>query len=410
MNCIKLTNIVVTGNRVEINYEVKGKIKKYFRENTFWMEFQENIEFVPNGVLVIPFLGDILPLIWVTNSKLVINEIDEAFYESIKNIKKAYEDMYPKLNFLGELEVGNIVDYSYEPIQKSCQFFSGGVDSVATFVNRKSESPDLITLWGADVGINKNEQWEVVEKFVREYGENYNLKNAIIKSNFRKIYSTHKLNKVYREKMEGDWWHNMQHGIGIITHGIIHAYIHKIQIIYMPGSFTIKSKNVKCASYPTIDEAVKFCGKGHVIHEGFQYSRQDKVSLISDYTRKTKEKLKLRVCWEGDNGDNCNHCEKCLRTIVNLILEGEDPKDYGFNLEKKDLKAIMENENISFNKENWIRMKEKYEQDIEFWKDDEDMKWLGSLDIEGQNERNLQKRKNFFIKTYRKIENKFKKN
>jgi len=46
-----------------------------------------------------------------------------------------------------------------------------------------------------------------------------------------------------------------------------------------------------------------------------------------------REKLKLRVCWKGDNGDNCNHCEKCLRIIVNLILEGEDPKDYGFNLE-----------------------------------------------------------------------------
>jgi len=340
MEEINVTGIIIQEERIEINYKVKGKIKKYFRENTYWMEFQENMIEIPYGISIIPFLGDILPLIWVTDTKLVIDEIDKTFYESIEDIKKGYIDMYPEMDFLGELQVNKIIDYSYNPVKESCQFFSGGVDSVMTLINRKSENQDLITIWGADVDIKNEKEWKVVENFVKEYGKDYGLKNIIIKSNFRKIYSTHKLNKVYGEKMQGNWWYNMQHGLALITLGVVYAYKNKIKTIYIPSSYHVKNTNVRCASYPTIDEAVRFGGSGNVIHEGFQYSRQDKVSLLVDYVRKTKEKLKLRVCWEGDEGNNCNHCEKCIRTIVNLILEGEKPKDYGFEIEKKDMRMI----------------------------------------------------------------------
>jgi len=88
-----------------------------------------------------------------------------------------------------------------------------------------------------------------------------------------------------------------------------------------------------------------------------------------------------------------------------LILAGEDPNNYGFSIEKRDLEKRIINSKIVLSP-GWDKLKEKYKQNIEKWKDDEDMKWLGNLDIEGQNERNLKKRGNFFIKSYRKIVNK----
>ncbi|MFK4785457.1 hypothetical protein [Fusobacterium sp. MFO224] len=408
MNKIILKSIQTSGKRVEINYKVEGKIRKFFREETFWMEFQENMEDVPEGILIIPFLGDVLPLVWVTDSKLVIDKIDKTFYESIQNIKKGYENMYPEMKFLGELEVKNVVDYSYEPQKKSCQFFSGGIDSTATLISRMEEKPDLITMWGADISIDNIKGWSVFQKFIKSCGERHDLKNIFIKSNYRKIYSTHKLNKIYEEVAKANWWLGFQHGLALICIGVVYAYKHKIETIYIPASWDYLTPNDKrCSSSPSIDEAVKFCGRGNVIHEGVKYSREDKVDLIVDYAKKTKEKLKLRVCWEGDEGNNCNYCHKCLKAIVTFILAGADPNDYGFNIEKKDLKERIVNSKI-VPTPGWEILKNKYNLDKKKWENDPDMKWLGTLDIEGQRERNLKRRKNFFIKMYRKIEKKFK--
>ena len=32
---------------------------------------------------------------------------------------------------------------------------------------------------------------------------------------------------------------------------------------------------------------------------------------------------------------NCSNCEKCFRTILGIILNGEDPNTYGFNVDGK---------------------------------------------------------------------------
>lgn len=82
-----------------------------------------NLENVPISILVIPLICNILPIIWITDGILYIDEIDEDFFKSINEFKKGYIEMYPQVDFRGDIKVRKII--KYEPITKgrSATFF-----------------------------------------------------------------------------------------------------------------------------------------------------------------------------------------------------------------------------------------------------------------------------------------------
>lgn len=406
---IEITKILKTKGKIEIFFKWGGSLNKYFRENIYFYNYDINMEDIPEGIAIIPFLGDILPVVWLTNSILIINELDKNYYESISEVKKAYIKMYPEANFLGEIKVKKIVDYTYESLNKVCQLFSGGVDSVSTYLSIKEKNPELITIWGSDIPIENDFGWKRLEKVVKEFGKNNNSKNIILKSNFRKIYSSRKLTKDFSGQIKTNWWLGIQHGIALISLVIPYAYKNKIKTIYIPASFNKYDQDVKCASYPTIDESIKF-GSGNVVHEGFNYTRQDKILLISNYLKETNDKnINLKVCWEGDDGKNCSHCEKCLRTITGLYLSDADPNKLGFNIEKEKIKEIIFNNDIELEVADWEDLQRFLLKNKERFKNENWINWLMNFDIKKHNKDLLFKKNNVFYKLKLKIK-KFLKN
>lgn len=214
----------------------------------------------------------------------------------------------------------------------------------------------------------------------------------IIKSNFRKNINEIELNKSFQKVLKDNWWHGVQHGIGLLSIVIPYAYKYRMKYIYIPSSYTIKDKNIRCASYPTIDENIKY--GGGVIHEGFEYTRQKKIELIAKFLKETKnETLKLRVCWEGIDGENCSRCEKCIRTIVGLYLAEINPNKVGFNIKNNDIKNIIDTKQITFQVEFWNEIKEILKSSN--LKKEKWINWLLELDIEQYN-KNIRKRSIFF--------------
>lgn len=88
-------------NIFEVKYKVSDEIKEFFREDKFFMKYNESIEDIPEGILIIPFITNILPILWLTSSKIEVDELDKNFYESIENIRKGYENMYLEAKFFG---------------------------------------------------------------------------------------------------------------------------------------------------------------------------------------------------------------------------------------------------------------------------------------------------------------------
>lgn len=329
MDYIKLIEIEKNKNKILYQYEISDNLKRYFTRYDFFIEYPENIENVPDGVAAIPFVCNVLPIIWLTNSHLIINELDNNFLECISKIKQGYVDMYPDANFLGNIFVKNAIDYSYTPSEKCSVFFSGGLDSYATLISHLDEKPILVSIWGSDVEVSNIDGWKKVEKLLNETSKKYDLNKCIIRSSFREFDLEGRLENTFKSFLNDGWWHGVKHGIGLIGHVAPYAWLHRIKYQYIASSNCPSDGKVTCASHPSIDNQVRFCSC-QVVHDGFEMSRQDKIKHIIKYSHQTNDYLQLRVCWKSKKGNNCCNCEKCFRTIMGFFVEGEDPKKYGF--------------------------------------------------------------------------------
>lgn len=335
-NKITINEVSVKNNRIDYKYNVSGEWSEAFNLNDlFYIEYSCDISEVPEGVAVIPLLANLLPMAWIYDAEIVVPVCDKDFYDSINDFKKGYKEMYPMLNFGGKITVGELQENVCNGTG-SAAFFSGGVDAFNTLVNHANEHPTLLTIWGADVQFEDTIGWERVLKHLKITAEEFKVDFVTIKSSFRRFLDIRPLmEKVYASG--DDWWHGFQHGIGIISHAAPVMYAMGKKIVYFASSFTAADKGkVTCASDPTIDNYVRFCGV-KVHHDGYEYTRQMKIHNIVQFSHKIKKDIQLRVCWQSSGGTNCCSCEKCWRTILGIYAEGFDPRKFGFYYDDKQL-------------------------------------------------------------------------
>lgn len=327
---IELQTVCRDGNRVTYPYRVSDDLQQYFSDKPFWIEYPESVENVPDAVLAIPFVCSVLPIVWLTDAALMIPELDEAFFECIPKVKQGYETMYPETEWKGEIVVDNVVSNTLAENEQGCaMFFSGGVDSVQTLISHLEEKPVLLSVWGSDVSVDNEQGWRVLEKALGQAANELQLTGVTIRSSFRQFDKEGELDRAFSEQLKDGWWHGVKHGIGLIGHAAPYAYLHGLKQLYIASTFSDQEPIPHCASYPLIDNQVRFVNC-QVIHDGFQFSRQDKVHNIVAYCR-DKKSIPLHVCWKTQTGKNCCQCEKCFRTIAGILAENGDPAALGFS-------------------------------------------------------------------------------
>ncbi len=347
MNRILIENVMVINNRIECSYIIYGEWKRYFKETrNFFAEYAEQIDRVPKSIAVIPFLCNVLPLVWIFDAELILEDIDKDFYESIDAFKQGYINMYPNVSFKGRITAKKLTDNRQEKLDHTAVFFSGGVDAYHTLISHIDENPILVTLWGADITFEDQAGWKLVDHHIRGIADQNKLEYAPIKTSFRRFLDEGALSNYVYKLTQDNWWYGYQHGIGIIGHIAPLAYQYKIKTVYIASSLTLED-HTTCASDPTIDNFVKFCGS-QVIHDGYEYSRPEKTNRISEYVKRTKNPIQLRVCWESAGGSNCCHCEKCYRTILCLLAGRNDPREYGFLYTDDEFVEMMKDFKIKY--------------------------------------------------------------
>ena len=315
-----------------ISFSISESFSRYFRSHEFRCEYTENIDSIPYGIAVIPFVCNVLPFVWLTDATLELDELDEDFASCINELRIGYKSMYPNLDFKGEIKSKRIKYNTIDKQYKSISFFSGGVDAFATLIAHIEEHPTLFGICGADIKIDNKEGWTIVEEQIAKVSEQFKIDAIYCHTNFREFTNEEALNRFVTELgANDDWWHGFQHGIGLIGHAAPLAYLYGYKTTYIASSYTIRERPyITCASDPRIDNHVQFCGS-IVCHDQFEFNRQDKIKHIVDYCRSHDCKIKLRVCWRSTDGNNCCKCEKCIRTVFALLAEKEDPKAYGFD-------------------------------------------------------------------------------
>lgn len=321
----------VTGNRIVFQYSISGKWSSCFRkEETFEITYPFDMESIPESIRIIPFLSQVLPVSWIWDAEIKAPVCDRDFYDCIEKVKDGYKEMFPMLPFNGELKAEHIEENKKpEDGEKALVCFSGGVDATSTTLSHLAEKPLLVGLWGADVPWENEDGWSKLESLLQWNADALNLEMMTVHSSFRKLLNEKILNK--RVLDSGDnWYHGFQHGIGLLGHIAPAAWHERIGTVYIASSNT-EGTVYTCASDPSIDNFVRFCGT-KVVHDGYETDRQEKIQRIADFCRQSGLQLPFHVCWEKRDGDNCCHCEKCWRTMLGLYAAGEDPKQYGFPL------------------------------------------------------------------------------
>ena len=370
-------------NQIEYNYTLEGEWKQYFNlEQKLCMEYSQNIEEVPDSIAVIPLVCNILPIAWIVDANIRIQELDRQFYDSINEFKKGYIKMYPHIKFEGNIIVNEIIENQYETTGKSGIFFSGGVDAYFTLLSHIEEKPILMTIWGADVTLNDEVSWNTVKTDIAQTAKQFQLEERYIKSSFRTFLYEEKLNELVYNRVSDLWWHGFQHGIGIISHAAPIIYIERLNQIYIASSFSIKDQgNITCASDPSIDNFVKVANC-KIIHDGYEYTRQDKIEKICT----NNKKMKLRVCWQINNkGKNCSKCEKCIRTIMEIVAEGKNPIDYGFEPDYVYIKTFVTKKHPL--KQIWKETVAKFQKNKEQFINRPEVNWMLNLDVDKINKR-----------------------
>lgn len=328
---------------VEVVFAVDDKLKRYFKKDYFKIRYSREISNLPYGIAVIPFVCNVLPILWLTDATLLLDELDEDFFDCIESLKEGYKAIYPSLAFEGKVVCDKV---KYKPIdseKKSLAFFSGGVDAFATLIAHINENPTLMTICGADIKLDNTSGWKIVMNQIDGVCSDLNLSSIQCYSNFREFIDEEKLCELVTILgAKDDYWHGFQHGIGLISHSAPLAWSYGYTTHYIASSYTIRERDIcTCASDPRIDNNMKFCG-AKVFHDQFEYCRQEKIKHIVEYCRTNRCKINLRVCWISDRGDNCGLCEKCIRTIYALLAEKEDPRNYGFhNVDLLKIKLLL---------------------------------------------------------------------
>lgn len=357
MNTIKVTKLSLEDKRITVEYDVAGSdewVSYFYKPYILYAEYNFSVEKIPYSVAIIPFVSFVLPMLWVFDAELTVDEIDKAYYESIPEFKKGFAQLHPKFTFGGKIKTDKISEnHSVVPATKVATFFSGGIDATYTLISHLEEKPIMLTIWGADMPADNVDGWKTIYSHAKRVADMFELELQTVRTNFSVAVDKSALTLyVQQTEKKSNWYEHFMYGLTFFGHMAPIVYTLGIYGLYMASSNTPDDiGKYTCSSDPIIDNYIRIvdsCG----IHDGFETDRQTKVHKICEYMKNTDKKLPLRVCYYTANGQNCCKCEKCCRSMLAIIAEGENPQNYGFELYNDEVRAEMMH---NLRKKYWVK-------------------------------------------------------
>lgn len=332
MDGVILKKIKVDGNHVDYHFEVTGILKPYFTTDTMFIEYQEDMSIVPESILAAPFVAFIIPLMWVTNTVMWVKELDQTFYDSILRVRDAYQRLYSHYPLKGIIIPAKFIDNHMDVKRESLLLYSGGLDANCSYVRIRDTKPLLFNIQGWYKKLTDiDEAADADIRDVNAFAVREGLESTSAKSNFAVVIKEAIWQKNIRPRFGDSWWHGFGHSMAFITIAMPLAYKHGIKNIYIASSVPM-GEFCMCASHVTTDSEFRFAREGKCIHDGSELVRQDKVQTVVGYQKATGYPYPMRVCSFNDH--NCCECEKCFRTVLGLVAEAVDIRDFGFYIDK----------------------------------------------------------------------------
>ena len=250
-----------------------------------------------------PFLATcLIPAMALGRSIEIESPVSASLLCAAASIQNIFHNWFPQLSPIPVLATP--LSRSRERSGSIGCFFSGGVDSLHTFLKHEQEITTLVYVHGFDVRLDDHLLRKKVADALHAFSEQTGKAVVEVETNLRDFTDQH-----------GAWGEKI-HGPALASVGLLLDSI--LERIYIPSSHSY-SELFPWASHPLVDplwstETIQ------IVHDGCEASRFEKVATIAGDARALST---LRVCWENRNGAyNCGECEKCLRTMTALEILG----------------------------------------------------------------------------------------
>lgn len=206
--------------------------------------------------------------------------------------------------------------------------FSGGVDSLATYIRHQEENPSMIAVHGADIDLENESGWMNVKDSIQGFANTEQVDFLPVRANIQGMLDYDSLFHDFGHIVTGNWWPGVQHGLALLSLSAPLAHLHSASNFYIAASYTDDFSS-PWASLPGIDNNVAWSSTT-VKHDGYSLSRQDKLDQIASYVQQSRNYPYIRSCAASEAGENCCECEKCARTVIGLEVEGLNPINHGY--------------------------------------------------------------------------------
>ena len=326
----------VSGNEITYQLHVSKDLSKYFLKNSFYVQYDSNLDVgrVDSSILTIPIVALIAPIAWALGVDVQLNEIDATYLQSLAKVKDAYRSLHANFSFSGDIVAKETVTNVFGG-ERTGMLFTGGVDSLTSYLRHKQKRPDLFSVWGLpDIPPYNEEFADIMWNNVHQFANLDGLQVIQVKTDM-----VSNINRELLSKEFGLGWFSYA-SYGLFLLGLcapVTAY-RKMETIIIASGATEDYKG-PCGSLPSIDNSVTWADV-RVVHDGYELSRQQKLRYLCN-PENYRYLSHLRVCWEWVTNRNCGNCEKCFRTIAGLVVEGADPNNCNFKINETTLPYIM---------------------------------------------------------------------
>ena len=345
---VELTGIHREGTALRYEFECSPGLRRFFTGEDLVIEYDADVGEVPEHVLAIPWLANVCPVAWSRRADVYVPRIDAAFRDALFSVQHTLSRMYPRVIRGGDLYYrealgdGTGSDDSARSAEpgagapaeagaggRSALLFSGGVDSLASYLRHREEDPLLITIQGWDVTLDRAAEWAELRDALSRFGDDHGLENRFVRSNVLSVVDRLMLLSHYKRYVGEDWYTGVGHGLGLL--GLCAPLAHRagVDTLYIAATHAEGFPH-PWGSHPDIDGRVRWRGT-EVVHDCYDLTRQEKLERIAAHVRESEPDLTIRSCYEPGAG-NCGRCEKCCRTAVGLLLAGLDPADHGYDV------------------------------------------------------------------------------
>lgn len=209
---------------------------------------------------------------------------------------------------ISEIEVVAPLRTSGSPRPGVGLFFTGGLDSLATLIERRDEVTHLVYVEGYDIAAGNEHVTSRTLEALDATARAFDKELVVVRSDLRRLGRQLPVWELY-------------HGPALAAAGLLLAQT--VGRLYLSATKSVENLR-PLGSHPVLDplwstEELDF------VHAGCELGRVEKARLL----RGCEPALRfLRTCWRNYEGRyNCQRCEKCLRTMVNLELAGVERCD-----------------------------------------------------------------------------------